>query len=109
MTYQIPFANVANFLAFAGERFYPAGGAEDLIGAFNELDEAVAACRAWLWFVDPEAHGSTRDVHDGWWHVFDITRKKFVAHGQTSDGKDEPASMWSTELSDLMTREADPR
>ena len=55
------------YLLFAGEDYYPSGGAKDLEGDFDTIDEAVNA-------LDHE------DYRDCWAHVFDLTTKKIVKH-----------------------------
>lgn len=51
------------YLLFSGERYYPAGGAGDLYGAFATLEEAQAAAK------------KTR--YD-WWHIFDLKTLKTI-------------------------------
>lgn len=49
------------FLLFAGEDYYPQGGANDLIGAFDSVDEAKAA------------HDPNKFNYDGGWaNILDV-------------------------------------
>lgn len=51
------------FLLFSGEDYYAAGGAEDIIGAFNTEKEAKDAAGE-LPTGNP--------ITDPWWHILDL-------------------------------------
>ena len=58
------------YLAFAGSRFYPAGGLGDCVGAFETWEEAHDVA-----LEEANKHGLGRDEPVGWAHVYD-TREK---------------------------------
>lgn len=65
----LPQGAMKRFLLFAGDKYYPVGGADDLIGSFNDRDEAEDA--GWPgWFED-----SPPD----WAHVFDCETGEIVS------------------------------
>ena len=55
------------YLLFAGDHYYPSGGAEDLQGRFDTLEDAVTA------------HKSDKYEYDGGWaHVLCVDSLKLV-------------------------------
>lgn len=55
------------FLLFAGDDYYPEGGANDFKGAFESLDAAI------------EAHNPNEHKYDGGWaNIFDLNTLKIV-------------------------------
>lgn len=64
------------YLLFAGEDYYPGGGANDLKGDFDTIEEAVNALHH-------------KDYRDCFAHVFDLTTKKIVKHHSRGDWQDE--------------------
>jgi hypothetical protein len=61
------------YALFAGEDHYPKGGWMDFVGAFDDVEAAVAA------FLDP-------DDDNEWFNVVDLTTGKIVAY---DDGRSE--------------------
>lgn len=57
------------FLLFAGDDYYPEGGAEDFIGSYDRLDDAIKA-------HDPNEYL----VAGGWANVFDLEEEKIVKY-----------------------------
>ena len=55
------------YLLFAGEDYYPSGGAYDFVGSFDSIDEAVNAL-------------NYKEYRDCWANVFDLTTEKIVKH-----------------------------
>lgn len=69
------------YLVFGGQEYYPAGGMDDLVGTFDDLDQAVARMRQ---LREPDKWGcSSCD----WCHVYDVqqgvtrTLSDFDSHG----------------------------
>jgi hypothetical protein len=62
---------VARYILFAGEDYYPKGGAHDIVGGFNDLGEAIAAGRA---------------CEQEWWHLLDTEKGDIY----TADKAKEP-------------------
>lgn len=58
------------YLAFACPRYYPSGGMQDCVGAFDEIDDAkIALCKAdYGGFKDSLSHG----------HIFDLEKGELV-------------------------------
>lgn len=66
------------YLLFAGDDYYPQGGAEDLKGGFESVEEAKAA-------HDPNEH----NYEGGWANVLDMSNLKIVMYfnrGTWSEG-----------------------
>jgi hypothetical protein len=52
-----------NYMLFGGQRYYPTGGASDLLGIFDTADEAVK-------FTDLEPKDQLNSLE--WWHIYSI-------------------------------------
>ena len=67
---------LSRFILFAGVDFYPAGGAEDILGSYASISEAIAEL----------------DRHDDldWFHILDIQTGAIITYGpqfaRRSDG-----------------------
>jgi hypothetical protein len=73
------------YALFAGDRYYPRGGWDDMRGRFGTATEAchqAARIRAAL-------HELERD--DSWWHVVDLEAGVVVAHHLSAPPKKTPA------------------
>lgn len=56
------------YLLFAGNDYYPNGGAEDLVGLYENLDDAL------------EAHNQTiYEYEGGWAHVYSLVEMRIIA------------------------------
>lgn len=55
------------FAVFAGDNYYPWGGFSDLVGTFDDKDEAIA-----------EAKKAEARIHDEWSHVIDLQTGEWV-------------------------------
>lgn len=69
------------FLLFAGDDYYPEGGAYDFKGSFETEEDAVKA-------HNPNEH----DYNGGWANIFDLKEEKIVkqfSRGTWYDGDDE--------------------
>ena len=55
------------FLLFAGNDYYPSGGAEDFIGSYDTIEDAIEARDA-----------CTFDYDGGWANIFDSKEEKIV-------------------------------
>ena len=75
------------FMLFGGPRYYPTGGAYDLIGFFDTLDEATAmpARTVVECYRDDTLEVQTLN-DDAWWHVLDLVSGQIVATGCDRDG-----------------------
>lgn len=56
-----------NFILFAGDDYYPEGGAYDFKGAFKTLEEAIE-------FHDPNEYNNC----GGWANIFDLENEEIV-------------------------------
>ena len=59
------------FIVFAGDFYYPAGGAADIVSDFDTLDEAKTwrgHSTNWLHVLDTET-GEVHETHRGEWKV----------------------------------------
>lgn len=56
-----------NYLLFAGDHYYPKGGAKDLRGRFATIDDAIAA-------HDPHQY----KYDGGWAHIFSLDSQCLV-------------------------------
>lgn len=54
------------YLVFAGDYYYPTGGAHDLIGVRPTLDEAMAVAHNFEW---------------DWWHIYSVDGEEIVREG----------------------------
>lgn len=61
------------FMLFAGNTYYPSGGAEDLIALSDNQEELVT--EGLLRVFDP------LDGDLDWWHVYDMEARQVVAFG----------------------------
>ena len=69
-----------NFLLFAGDDYYPNGGAYDCLGAFETVDAAIAAHDpnrfrykgGWANVLDLQSLKVVRDFSRGVWRVTDL-------------------------------------
>jgi hypothetical protein len=62
------------YLVFAGDEFYPSGGAEDFVSAFDSCQEAAAEC---IRMMALSTDSRNRDNWT-WIHVFDVNKLKIV-------------------------------
>lgn len=61
------------FWAYAGNRYYPSeAGRDDFVGAFNSVDEAVAAAKAACEKIDKGIDENSNGQY-AWWEVIEVT------------------------------------
>jgi hypothetical protein len=60
----------ARYLLFAGNYYYPSGGAKDLVGSFSNLDEAIDCANKTM--------ESYKEDGDCWAHILCIKTLKIV-------------------------------
>jgi hypothetical protein len=74
------------FLLFAGEFYYAKGGAVDLAGSFDTLEEARAALNSATTELWGDRVVIARAEGDVWWHIYDqelgqiVSASKFSAY-----------------------------
>jgi hypothetical protein len=56
---------MAKYFLFSGLTYYPAGGAYDLVGSWDTVEEAL----------------ENVIQSDDWWHIYDLASGKIVASG----------------------------
>lgn len=65
---------MARFILFAGDQYYPLGGARDVAGGWNSLEEAIAAGRA---------------CGREWWNILDASTGEFYYDASEEEREDD--------------------
>lgn len=83
---------MARFILFAGDQYHPLGGARDVAGGWNSIEEAIAAGRA-----------CGRD----WWNILDVRTGEFYYEAEIApdEAPEELAKQLAKEAADREERE----
>ncbi len=75
-----------NYLLFMGQNYYPGGGAEDLLGSYETIEEAIQRNESELSkdYISEEMQFVTKEEYvenakdNTWAHIYDLENQKIV-------------------------------
>lgn len=81
------------FTLYAGQQYYAAGGAKDLVGHFDSKAKAIAAAEKALWYSPETYQPADRDLHHvDWAQVTNGDGRIVWSKGEAHDGTDVDAA-----------------